>query len=97
MTEYSIYSLALTRHVELFLKSSGKPRSTECYSRMERVAQLGARRAPPHYMETDAVTVRYFFFLIYGVRIFLVGQYLYNRAWNNYKFHLEFGLLMQDI
>lgn len=24
---------------------------------MERVAQLGARRAPAHYMETDAVTV----------------------------------------
>ncbi|CAB4001625.1 unconventional myosin-VIIa-like [Paramuricea clavata] len=48
-------SMALTRHVELFLKSSGKPRSNECYSRLERVAQLGSRRAPPHYMETDAV------------------------------------------
>ena len=54
-----IYSLALTRHVELFLKSSGKPRSNECLSRLERVAKLGARRAPPHYMETDAVVVRY--------------------------------------
>jgi hypothetical protein len=50
--------MALTRHVELFLKSSGKQRSNECYSRLERVAQLGSRRAPPHYMETDAVVVR---------------------------------------
>ncbi|XP_028401703.1 unconventional myosin-VIIa-like [Dendronephthya gigantea] len=48
-------SLALTRYVELFLKSSGKPRGNECLSRLERVNRLGARRAPPHYMETEAV------------------------------------------
>lgn len=52
-----ICSLALTRYVELFLKSSGKPRGNECLSRLERVNRLGSRRAPPHYMETDAVAV----------------------------------------